>query len=154
MATVATSVFDVGDFLPYLLNQAAEHMGESFQSLYKQQYGMLRTEWRVLFHLGKYGQLTATEICEYAKMHKTKISRAVVALQAKRFLVRKENPNDRRQEQLSLTKSGEKVYRNLVASAEQYENKITDKFSREEIAALKSMLKRLSRSSVEANYYL
>ena len=154
MATVATSAFDVRDFLPYLLNQAAEHMGENFQSQYKQQYGMLRTEWRVLFHLGKYGQLTATEICEYAKMHKTKISRAVVALQAKRFLVRKENPNDRRQEQLSLTKSGEKVYRNLVASAEQYENKITDKFSREEIAALKSMLKRLSSSSVEANYYL
>ena len=74
--------FDLLDFLPYLLNLAAEEASLGFQTLYKTRYGMLRTEWRVLFHLGIYGEMTATEIGERARMHKTKISRAVQKLTA------------------------------------------------------------------------
>ena len=72
--------FDLKDFLPYLLNQAAEEASLGFQVLYKERYGMLRTEWRVLFHLGRYGDMTAKEICDRARTHKTKVSRAVAAL--------------------------------------------------------------------------
>jgi len=81
-------VFELQDFLPYQLNQAAEAASLSFQQIYKGRYGMLRTEWRVLFHLGLYGQMTATEIGQRSRMHKTKISRAVSALEEKRFLTR------------------------------------------------------------------
>ncbi|MEP4555719.1 MarR family transcriptional regulator, partial [Tateyamaria sp.] len=70
------SDFDISHFMPYLLNQAADASSVEFQRFYKERYGMLRTEWRVLFHLGRYGQLTAGEICERAHIHKTKISRA------------------------------------------------------------------------------
>ena len=59
--------FDLQNFLPYLLNQAAEESSLAFQNIYKDRYGMLRTEWRVLFHLGIYGRLTAKEICERSK---------------------------------------------------------------------------------------
>jgi len=80
--------FDLIHFLPYILNQAAEASSLGFQQVYKQRYGMLRTEWRVLFHLGRYGEMTAKDICERARIHKTKISRAVKALEDRRFLVR------------------------------------------------------------------
>ena len=40
------------DFLPYLLNHAAEEVGQGFGRIYQDRYGMLRTEWRVLAHLG------------------------------------------------------------------------------------------------------
>ena len=56
--------FDLQYFLPYLLNQAAEEASIAFQKVYKSRYGMLRTEWRVLFHLGRYGAMTATDIGE------------------------------------------------------------------------------------------
>ena len=72
--------FDLQDFLPYLLNQAAEVSSLEFQQVYRDRYGMLRTEWRVLFHLGLYGTMTAAQIGSRAKMHKTKISRAVQRL--------------------------------------------------------------------------
>ena len=78
--------FDLRFFLPYLLNQAAEESSLAFQQVYKGRYGMLRTEWRVLFHLGIYGEMTAKEIGERARMHKTKISRAVQRLADRRFL--------------------------------------------------------------------
>ncbi|MEL6809365.1 MAG: helix-turn-helix domain-containing protein, partial [Pseudomonadota bacterium] len=67
--------FDVRMFLPYLLNQAAEAASLEFQNVYKDRYGMLRNEWRVLFHLGIYGRMTASDIGARAQMHKTKISR-------------------------------------------------------------------------------
>ena len=78
--------FDLQNFLPYLLNQAAEESSLAFQQVYKDRYGMLRTEWRVLFHLGLYGRLTAKDIGARSKMHKTKISRAVQRLEERRFL--------------------------------------------------------------------
>jgi DNA-binding MarR family transcriptional regulator len=78
--------FSLPEFLPYLLNQAAEAVGKDFQSYYRDKYGMLRTEWRVLFHLGCYGDMTAKRICELASVHKTKVSRAVSALEAKRYV--------------------------------------------------------------------
>ena len=37
----AKSDFDLQDFLPYLLNQAAEASSLEFQQLYKDRYGML-----------------------------------------------------------------------------------------------------------------
>ena len=41
--------FDLQDFLPYLLNQAAEASSLSFQHVYKSRYGMLRTDWRAVY---------------------------------------------------------------------------------------------------------
>ena len=55
--------FDLQDFLPYLLNQAAEATSKGFHATYKAAYGMTRTQWRVLAHLGKFGAMTARDIC-------------------------------------------------------------------------------------------
>ena len=92
--------FSLQDFTPYLLNQAAEESSLAFQRVYKNRYGMLRTEWRVLFHLGTYGEMTATDICTKARIHKTKISRAVQKLVERRFVVRARSDEDRRVEKL------------------------------------------------------
>ena len=98
--------FDVQAFLPYLLNQAAEASSLDFQKVYKDRYGMLRNEWRVLFHLGIYGRMTASDIAQRAQMHKTKLSRAVQRLAERRYLVRERDAGDRRVEQLARTVTG------------------------------------------------
>jgi len=54
--------FDINNFLPYLLNRAAEKSSSGFQKEYKSKYGILLTEWRVLFHLGRYGEMTAIDM--------------------------------------------------------------------------------------------
>lgn len=136
--------FDLADFLPYLLNQAAEASGQEFQTIYKGRYGMLRTEWRVLFHLGIYGRLTAKEIGERAAIHKTKVSRAVQKLAARRFITRERDAGDRRYEYLELTSAGRAAYRDLHEVARQYDGRLTAQFSDEETALLRDMLKRLA----------
>ena len=104
---------------------------------------MLRAEWRVLFHLGIFGQMTARDIGMRGKIHKTKISRAVQKLAEKRFIKRQRHTDDRRQETLQLTISGRAAYLELRKTAEQYQIDLSAKFSVEEFALLQTMLKRL-----------
>ncbi len=132
------------DFLPYLLNQAAEESSLAFQKVYKGRYGILRTEWRVLFHLGMYGRMTAKEIGARAKIHKTKVSRAVQKLATRRFLVRTRDDRDRRSEHLDLTPAGLAAYRDLRKVAEQYDDRLEAQFTRGEVAMLRVMLRRLA----------
>jgi len=137
-------VLDLQDFLPYQLNQAAEAASLSFQQIYKGRYGMLRTEWRVLFHLGLYGQMTATEIGQRSRMHKTKISRAVSALEEKRFLTRARDAGDRRVETLALTSVGQAAYRDLRQIAQTHEAQLLRALTYEEVAVLRRALKVLA----------
>lgn len=136
--------FDVQDFTPYLLAQAAEAASLAFARVYKDRYGLLRTEWRVLFHLGIYRELTASEIGARASIHKTKISRAVARLEARRFLHREEVAEDRRREILRLTPAGRAAYRDLRQVAKEYEGALLEGFSAAEIRTLKQALKRLA----------
>ncbi len=136
--------FDLQEFLPYLLNQAAEASSMAFQKIYKSRYGMLRTEWRVLFHLGIYGRMTANEIGRRSNMHKTKISRAVAKLEERRFLTRERSAGDRRQEMLELTQAGRNAYRELREVAMAYDDKLAAQFSPEEQRVLRAALKKLA----------
>lgn len=136
--------FSLDNFLPYLLNQAAEHTGLEFSAVYRDRYAMLRTEWRVLFHLGHYGPMTATEIGRLSKMHKTKISRAVRALKDKRFITKQETPGDRRRETLSLLPSGRRAFGDLVGIAERHNAQLLAPFSPGERLILLDCLQRLS----------
>lgn len=113
--------FDLESFLPYRLNRAAELISLSFSREYKQRFQMTRPEWRALAALGSVGRMTATEIGTHSNMHKTKVSRAVAALEERRWLKRRENESDRRVEHLELTAAGQKAYREIADLARAYQ---------------------------------
>lgn len=136
--------FQLPDFLPYLLNQAAEASSLGFNRYYKDTYGMLRTEWRVMFHLGHYGSMTASEVCGLALIHKTKVSRAVAALEAKRFLARTTRNDDRRQEILTLTRAGTATFTDLQAAAAAFDAEVAGDFTSDEVAVLRRCLRRIA----------
>jgi DNA-binding MarR family transcriptional regulator len=137
--------FDLRDFLPYLLNLAAEEASIEFQVHYKQRYGMLRTEWRVLFHLGRYGEMTAREICDRSRMHKTKISRAVAKLEQRRFVKRTEVESDRRHAMLMITDRGLAVYKDLVEVARSFDRDLVSGFTASEEQILRVCLAKLAK---------
>ena len=139
--------FDLRDFLPYLLNLAAEEASLGFQVHYKEKYGMLRTEWRILFHLGRYGDMTAKEICARARLHKTKVSRAVAKLEERRFIVREEIESDRRHAMLRLTKHGSDAYKDLYNAALTFDKGLVSQFTPAEELVLRRCLGRLASFS-------
>lgn len=119
--------FDLEAFLPYLLNQAAEATSRSFQASYKADFGMTRTQWRVLANLGKFGAMTARDICRISHIEKTKVSRAVSALEGDGMLSRIPSAQDRRAEILSLTDTGRKVFGDLGQRARAYDADLRDR---------------------------
>jgi DNA-binding MarR family transcriptional regulator len=135
--------FDLENFLPYLLNQAAESTSRSFQAIYSQKYGMTRTQWRVLANLGKFGSMTAKDICRISHIEKTKVSRAITALEKVQLLRRDVMPDDRRAEELQLTAKGIAVFEQLGKAALEYDGELTSQLGQAESAILVKALRSL-----------
>jgi len=135
--------FDLEQFLPYLLNQAAEVTSRSFQAIYREHYGMTRTQWRVMANLGKFGAMTAKDICVISHVEKTKVSRAVSALEADGFLLRTPSEEDRRAEILSLTDKGRIAFADLGQRAIAYDRDLRHRLGPELTIQLDALLKRL-----------
>jgi DNA-binding MarR family transcriptional regulator len=138
-----TQDFDLEGFLPYLLNQAAEATSKSFHDTYRAAYGMTRTQWRVLANLGKFGSMTARDICTISHIEKTKVSRAVAALEAEGLLSRSISPQDRRAEILCLTERGRVVFADLGQRAIDYDRSLRAKIGPEIAAQLDELLRRI-----------
>lgn len=136
--------FDLADFLPYLLNQAAEATSRAFQEEYRRSHGMTRTQWRVLANLGKFGAMTAAGICRISHIEKTKVSRAVAALEGRGHLARAADPDDGRAERLSLTPAGRAVFADLGARALAHDRALRAALGPEDAAALDRALRRLA----------
>jgi DNA-binding MarR family transcriptional regulator len=139
--------FDLDEFLPYLLNQAAEVTTQNFQAVYKSEYGMTRTQWRVMANLGKHGTMTASEICRLTFIEKTKMSRAVQLLEEKGYLSRSMMAGDRRSERLSLTTAGQTTFRALGQKANAFDLELQDRLGSDVYDRLVKVLRQLMGSA-------
>ncbi len=129
------------DFLPYRLNRLAERVSREFSQIYADRHGLTRPEWRTLATLGQFGTMTATAIGAHSSMHKTKVSRAVSALEIRKWLARGMDPIDRRVEHLTLTSAGRAAYRNLVPLMQAHEARLLGRLT---LAERESLLKAIA----------
>lgn len=119
--------FRLDDFLPYLLNNAAESTSRAFSAHYRRAYGLTRAQWRIMAHLGTFGALTASEICTRGFLEKSKVSRAVAGLEDAGLLRRAPSTHDRRAELLSLTERGAGVHADLADHARAFSRGLNDR---------------------------
>ncbi|MEP9371231.1 MarR family winged helix-turn-helix transcriptional regulator [Mesorhizobium sp. KR1-2] len=129
-------ILPLEQFLPYRLNRLAEAVSREFAKTYRDRHGLTRPEWRTFATLGQYGSMTATAIGTHSAMHKTKVSRAVAALEERKWLTRTPDPADRRIEHLALTKAGLTAYREMVPLAKAFERELLGKLGAKERDAL------------------
>jgi DNA-binding MarR family transcriptional regulator len=118
-------------FLPYRLNRIAAAVSQDFRAVYGPHHDLTIPEWRVLATLGQFEEISAKGIGRHSAMHKTKVSRAVQALEERRWLKRRESEEDRREEILTLTASGRKAYREIVPKALAFERRIVEELGTE-----------------------
>ncbi len=150
MPKPANPRFDLQDFLPYLLTQAAEAASQGFQQIYRDRYGMTRTQWRVMANLGKFGAMTARDICEISHIEKTKVSRAVAALERAAMLQRSPSEHDRRAEILSLTEKGLAAFADLGERAVDYDLALRRSLRGKDFAELNRVLRAIMSQRLAA----
>lgn len=140
----SSAEFDLQQFLPYLLNQAAEATSQGFYTLYRAHSGMTRTQWRVMANLGKFGAMTARDICAISHVEKTKVSRAVSALEREGMLLRTPSDTDRRVEILSLTARGKALFADLGQHAIAFDAQLRARLGPEQATQLETLLHQLT----------
>jgi DNA-binding MarR family transcriptional regulator len=78
-------------------------------------------------------------------MNKSKVSRAVKALESKAYLIRQTDKNDNRAAYLSLTSQGKALYQNIAPKALQWERQFIGVLEASEHRELMKMLDKLDK---------
>lgn len=137
---VSSPSFQLDAFLPYMLNQMAEAVSKGFQARYQKDFGITRTQWRLLAHLFAEDGLTAKEIGARIHEDKVSISRAVAALETAGRLMRQQGRKDRRFEELHLTPEGRALFERLSQMALDYQTDLSDLLGADATLRLRAVL--------------
>jgi DNA-binding MarR family transcriptional regulator len=132
------------EFLPYRLNVVTSLVSQALSRIYVDRYGIGVPEWRILVTLGEFETMTAKAIGAHSHMHKTKVSRAVTALEQRKLVVRRENRADRRETYLSLTPAGRAIYRELAPGALEFARRLFETVDAADRAAFERAIDRLT----------
>ena len=141
------AVLELEHFLPYRLSVLSNRISQEIAGLYAERFALNVTEWRLLAVLGRYPDLSATELAERTAMDKVAVSRAVASLVAEGRLTRKVDGDDRRRARLRLSAKGYRIYDQVAPLAMQYEQRLLAALSGEDRAILDALLSRLSVGS-------
>ena len=137
------AVLELDRFLPYRLSVLSNRISQDIARVYGERFGLNVTEWRILAVLGRYPDLSATEVAERTAMDKVAVSRAVTSLLASGRLKRRLHGQDRRRSLLQLSAKGYRVYDEVAPLALDYERRLLDGLKVDERAALDRLLSRM-----------
>jgi DNA-binding MarR family transcriptional regulator len=143
-----TPVIQLEGFLPHRLNVLSSLVSQALTQVYAK-YGIGIPEWRVLVSLGQFGVMTGKAIGARTHMHKTKVSRAVAQLEARKFVTRKVNRADLREAFLSLTPAGRAVFEELAPRAREFTEKLSEVVNPADRAAFDRAVAQLTQRSAE-----
>jgi DNA-binding MarR family transcriptional regulator len=136
------------NFLPHRLNVLSSLVSQALMQVYGR-YGIGIPEWRVLVSLGQYGVMTGKAIGARTHMHKTKVSRAVAQLEARKYIARRVNRADLREAFLSLTPAGRAVYEELAPRALAFTEKLSEAVNGSDRAVFDRAMAQLTERSAE-----
>ncbi len=145
---VRDPVLKLEDFLPHRLNVLSSLVSQALTQVYGRHHLGI-PEWRVLVTLGESEVMTAKAIGERTHMHKTKVSRAVAQLEARKLLTRRANRADLREAFLTLTPAGRLVYRELAPSALAFMDRLFEVVAPTDRPAFDRAVQELTRRSAE-----
>lgn len=107
------------------------------------QLGLHQDENNVLFSLTLFGELTAKNICDYMGRPRNSVSRAVNSLIQRGLITAANDPSDRRQVLLNVSKEGAMISRKSMEIARRRERRMLKSLSAAEKLALDTILAKL-----------
>jgi DNA-binding MarR family transcriptional regulator len=139
------AVLELERFLPYRLSVLSNRISQTIANAYADRFGLAITEWRVIAVLGRYPELSASEVAERTAMDKVAVSRAVARLLQRHLLQREIHGGDRRRSVLALSEAGYKVYDDVVPVALRYERELFSALDDDERATFDRLVSKLGQ---------
>jgi DNA-binding MarR family transcriptional regulator len=135
----------IRDLLSYRVHVVANLLSRSAELRYRREFGVSLWEWRTVALLGAGTEpLSLGDLAHAAGIHKSQMSRVVSGLAKRKLVVRAANDDDARGVQLTLSKSGRKLYEGLIGAAQDRDAVFNDCLSREEKRVFDKALSKLA----------
>ncbi len=135
--------FDIRSRLAYRVNTLANKMTAWSASTYSKEFDIGVQESRVLIVLARLGEVTANQICEFGKMDKGNVSRAIKKLVKEGRIKERLDAKDRRSTILDLTPSGLALYEHVKKISDVREKRFISSLSATDRKSLPKILKNL-----------
>ena len=135
--------FQLQDSIGYLMKRAFGAMSDRIHGEFTSQ-GCSFQQWIVLMHLRDGLALTVADLSRELRHDSGAMTRLIDQLEARGWIERRRNLEDRRVVELSLTKEGEAFVELLIPLTVNTLNAAVEEFSREEVQQLQSLLRRLA----------
>ena len=144
----------LNQFVPYRMVHLASNISLALSKIYKKEFDITIPQWRVLAQLAEQQKLYSKDIGAITSMDKSKVSRAVKALENKDYLLRQTNIKDNRAAYLSLTVKGKTLYQKIAPKALQWESELISVLDANEHRVLMNILDKLDKQvfQVGADY--
>jgi len=107
----------IRELLSYRLSGTANAISRSAAARFRQEFDVSLGEWRTLALLGAEPDLSLNELARAANLDKGQMSRVVAGLIERGFVLRETADNGGRTIKLSLTRSGQAIYKKLIRIA-------------------------------------
>ncbi len=105
------------------------------------QFDISYAQWRIVARLGgTQDGMTVSRIAEQAMADRAEVSRAASLLEQAGYLIRKENPNDRRAIVLALTSEGHDLYGRVAKERQKFHASLIQDLSEKELADLNRLI--------------
>ncbi|WP_315834346.1 MarR family transcriptional regulator [Bradyrhizobium prioriisuperbiae] len=137
-----TDIFDLANFLPYLLNRAGVKIGLSFARDIEP-LGVTLPMWRVMVALWESGDQRLGDLAERTSIDFSTLSRLLLNLQRRQFVARRRSGVDGRALSVSLTEKGRAITERIIPIARHYEDVATQGLGEADQKRLRKMLVRL-----------
>jgi len=148
MNAAQPAVLELERFLPYRLSVLSNTISQAIAREYAERFELSVTEWRVIAVLGRYSDVSASEVAERTAMDKVAVSRAVASLIGAGRVRREVHGHDRRRSVLALTGKGRKVYEQVAPRALAHERRLIGLLDSEERRWLDRILDKLAADPV------
>lgn len=131
-------------FLPYRLSVLSNTVSKAIAKLYADRFGITIPEWRVMAVLGRFGPMSAADICKATAMDKVQVSRALQRLSDSRLVTRRTDRADRRRALVAMTPKGRETYDEIVPLALSREEILLQGLNTDEQVQLDHLLQKLA----------
>jgi len=139
--------FDLERRVSYRFSRLSTKITRTVATMYGPKYGLPPSAWKAMAAIGRYGPLSAKEVCSHITVEPDKVTRAVDRLVDLGLVRREKDCADRRRLSLSLTPAGRTVYEDIERATRHIEMALLERFSMRERKALSRILTKLERQA-------
>ena len=140
----------IRDLISYRLHTVANLLSRGAELRYRREFGVSLWEWRTVALLGAVTEpLSLNHLAHAAGIHKSQMSRVVSGLTKRKLVLRAASSTDGRGVQLTLTKTGRRLYDGLIRAASERDETFNRCLSKNEKEVLDRCLGKLAGQARE-----